>query len=319
MAVDRGGRTDVRQRRLLQKLGQDALGTLDLLEGDGIVFDFELGEISVDLASTTPGLRFTDGLTVDLRDTDPGLELTATGLGILLGSNPGLTTASGLRILLDTNPGLELGSGGLKIDLDSNPGLVLGSGGIKVLLATNSGLTLTGGLAISTTTPDTLVISGSTIDLDWFLSDGTNTTVVCDGNSGVITLTNPGSGGDETNLVISKDAFTFSYLGSDIAVIGTLALTTYTNVAINAIGAGLQIAEGSDARLGTAVMVAGTVTVNNSTVTAKTRIFLTINTPGGTVGSVYVSARTAGTSFTITSTSVLDTSTVAWLLVEALS
>lgn len=69
-------------------------------------------------------------------------------------------------------------------------------------------------------------------------------------------------------------------------------------------------------RRGTAVLVAGTVTVALPSVTAATHILLTIQTPGGTVGAVYVSARTAGTSFVITSTSATDTSTVAWAAVE---
>jgi hypothetical protein len=45
------------------------------------------------------------------------------------------------------------------------------------------------------------------------------------------------------------------------------------------------------------------------------RIFLTVQSPGGTVGAPYVSTvdSTAGT-FTIASTSTADVSTVAWLI-----
>jgi hypothetical protein len=43
---------------------------------------------------------------------------------------------------------------------------------------------------------------------------------------------------------------------------------------------------------------------------------LTTNAPSGTVGSPYVSATSAGVSFTITSTQAADTSSVAWLLIE---
>jgi hypothetical protein len=74
--------------------------------------------------------------------------------------------------------------------------------------------------------------------------------------------------------------------------------------------------EGVNKRMGVATLVAGTVTVNTTAVAANSRIFLTINTPGGTVGAVYISARTAGTSFAITSTSATDTSTVAWLILS---
>lgn len=85
---------------------------------------------------------------------------------------------------------------------------------------------------------------------------------------------------------------------------------------IGSAGGGLAIKEGANARSGTAVLAAGAVTVANTSVTATTRIQLTTQAPGGTVGSPYVSARVAGTSFTITSTSGTDTSTVAYFLVE---
>lgn len=90
------------------------------------------------------------------------------------------------------------------------------------------------------------------------------------------------------------------------------------NVDISSAGQGIRVAEGggTNAKQGTATLVAGTVTVANTTVTASSRIFVDINTPGGTVGAVYVSARTAGTSFTITSTSSADTSVVAYEIFE---
>jgi hypothetical protein len=81
-------------------------------------------------------------------------------------------------------------------------------------------------------------------------------------------------------------------------------------------GGGLAIQEGDNARMGSATLAAGTVTVPNTSVTADSRIFLTCQAPGGTPGFLRVSARSAGTSFTITSSSGTDTSTVAWLIVE---
>jgi hypothetical protein len=81
-------------------------------------------------------------------------------------------------------------------------------------------------------------------------------------------------------------------------------------------GRGLQIAEGSNAKMGTATLSAGTVVVSTTAVTANSRIYLTAQTSGAAPGALRVSARTAGTSFTITSTSGTDTSSVAWLIVE---
>ncbi|MFE6000274.1 glycosyl hydrolase family 28-related protein [Streptomyces sp. NPDC056454] len=73
---------------------------------------------------------------------------------------------------------------------------------------------------------------------------------------------------------------------------------------------------GAAARLNTAVLVGGTVTVNTTAIGANSVVLLTTQTPGGTVGAPYVSARTAGASFTITSTSASDTSTVGWRIYD---
>ena len=81
-------------------------------------------------------------------------------------------------------------------------------------------------------------------------------------------------------------------------------------VDINTAGFGLAIKEGANAKQGTAVVVA------NTSVTANSRIFLTSQAAGGTVGAPYVSTRTAGTSFSIKSTTPGDTSPVAYLITE---
>jgi hypothetical protein len=56
--------------------------------------------------------------------------------------------------------------------------------------------------------------------------------------------------------------------------------------------------------------------VPNTAVTAASEIFLTAQVPGGSPGALYVSARTPGVSFTITSTSATDTSAVAYRIDE---
>ncbi|MFJ3248331.1 hypothetical protein [Streptomyces sp. NPDC086782] len=91
---------------------------------------------------------------------------------------------------------------------------------------------------------------------------------------------------------------------------------TDSDVAILAAGKGLQVAEGANAKSGIATLVAGQVTVSTTAVTANSRIQLTVQTPGGTVGAPYVNTRTAGASFVIKSTSTTDTSVVAWFIVE---
>lgn len=67
---------------------------------------------------------------------------------------------------------------------------------------------------------------------------------------------------------------------------------------------------------GVVTLAAGTVTVTNAAITAASEIAVELYAPAGTPGVAYVSARTAGTGFTITSTSASDTSQVRWRLLR---
>jgi flagellar assembly factor FliW len=88
---------------------------------------------------------------------------------------------------------------------------------------------------------------------------------------------------------------------------------------IGTLGKGLKIAEGADATVGVATLAAGTATVNTAAVKSNSRIMLTNQNPGGTVGFLHVSARTADTSFVITSSNAADTSDVAWVIINPLT
>jgi hypothetical protein len=82
------------------------------------------------------------------------------------------------------------------------------------------------------------------------------------------------------------------------------------------LGLPLNIPEGTNARMGTAVLNGtSAVTVATTAITAKSRVFLTVQTAGGTPGVSYVNSITAGTGFTLKSEAG-DTSTVAWLLID---
>lgn len=93
-------------------------------------------------------------------------------------------------------------------------------------------------------------------------------------------------------------------------------LGTDDDFALAVAGKTIKIKEGSNAKMGVATLSAGSVVVSTTAVTANSRILLTSQADGGTPGWLRVSARTAGTSFTITSSSGSDTSLVAWLIVE---
>jgi hypothetical protein len=115
-----------------------------------------------------------------------------------------------------------------------------------------------------------------------------------------------GSPFDESN--------TLPVLNSDTAT-GPITLTR-ASFSLKTAGSGFRVAEGSNAKQGVTTLVAGTKTVTNTSVTANSRIFLTSQADGGTVGFLRVSARTPGTSFTIRSSSATDTSTVAYEIFE---
>lgn len=93
------------------------------------------------------------------------------------------------------------------------------------------------------------------------------------------------------------------------------SVTLAGQVILSTSSRGLSVKEGSNCKQGTAVLVAGTVTVANTSVTANSRILYCRSTTGGTVGHLS-STQIASTSFTINSTSVLDTSTIVYEIFE---
>jgi len=80
----------------------------------------------------------------------------------------------------------------------------------------------------------------------------------------------------------------------------------------------IKIATGTNASVGTATLVAGTVTVNTTAALTASLIFVSCNTPGGTQGllSAPSASITNATSFVINSSSNADTSTVNWWIIN---
>lgn len=117
-----------------------------------------------------------------------------------------------------------------------------------------------------------------------------------------------GSGSAAVDVALFRDGSTRLHTVNTFVTEGDL----HCDVA----GGGLNLKEGSNARMGAATLVGGTATVATTEVSASSRIFLTSQVDGGTPGFLRVSARTAATSFVITSSSGTDTSTVAWMIVE---
>lgn len=120
-----------------------------------------------------------------------------------------------------------------------------------------------------------------------------------------------------TSNVLSIDGSSNAWTISNAVTLTTGSLTlTNGNLALSTIGNGITIKEGTNARIGSSVLVAGSVTVSNTSVTNNTVILLTCQIEGGTPGFLRISTRTPGTSFVITSSNGADTSTVGWVMFE---
>jgi len=95
----------------------------------------------------------------------------------------------------------------------------------------------------------------------------------------------------------------------------SLALLINANFVKLPLAVALAIEPGANQRAGNVSLVAGTVTVANSTVTADTLISLTRKTAGGTIGNLTYTLN-PGVGFTINSDNALDTSAITYLLIE---
>lgn len=125
---------------------------------------------------------------------------------------------------------------------------------------------------------------------------------------------------------ISTDTFTITrtqestsartvVVGDQIA--NTQTVKVYTDIEAFLLNNKLNIPTGSNASAGTGTLSGGTATISTTAVTSVSLIFLTDT--GATltnVGALSVTAKTAGTSFTVGSTNVLDTSTFNWMIVN---
>jgi len=143
-----------------------------------------------------------------------------------------------------------------------------------------------------------------------------------------------------TDGISVDDLATFVYTGSDIAFttgnvgIGAVATSDTLNVggtitassdvtlngdlAVQASGKGIGVrASAVTDMMGTATLVAGTVTVANTGIRTNDKIFLTRATTGGTEGHLSYTIINA-TSFTINSSAGADTSNINWLVIDPL-
>jgi len=124
------------------------------------------------------------------------------------------------------------------------------------------------------------------------------------------------TGGSIKGSISAAGAWTIGASAGTQAHVVNGGLDVVRDLKVTTAGRGLFIKEGSNAKMGISTLVAGAVTVTTTAVTATSRIFLTSQADGGTPGFQRITARTAATSFVITSSNAADTSNIAWMIVE---
>lgn len=183
--------------------------------------------------------------------------------------------------------------------------------------ATGTSLALGGGTALATTNrtgTGNLVLDNTPTLITPVIGAATGTSISLTGDANIGDgQSYKWGGGSSTRIAASNAA---GVLGLYTANIERVRINAAGQTVLQTVGTGISIKEGTNAKMGTAILVAGTLVVSTTAVTATSRIFLTSNIDGGTPGFLRVSARTAGTSFTITSSNAADTSTIAWLIYE---
>lgn len=165
------------------------------------------------------------------------------------------------------------------------------------------------GATLTTAATATVSISNS------LLSTGTNA-AISHGSAGILDLSNITINTTNATAIAGAGAGIIFAAGVEFvrsyAIAGGLTLASSPRH----ISGGIQIAEdglGSET-MGAATLAAGSVLVSTTEVTANSRIF--VFPQSILAGTLYISARVAGVSFTITSTNGADVPSVAWLIVE---
>lgn len=262
--------------------------------------------ISSDAANTTIGV----GTGAGVKSLVVGSQTGNSSITLQSGSGAiNLTSYNTGGIILDSSAGGDMnifsGVGTINISADAAiTNLNLGTGGAVKTVAvgstnTTSVTTLqsgTGGLNIQSNNGDMTIVSGTgAINIGTDATDMTTTIGSTTGASALL-LQNGSSGIQATGPMVMDGSLT-----------------------LNTVGSGLRIATGANATIGTSgAMVAGDVTVANTSVTANSIIFA-IPAALGTVTrpqAAYVSSITPSTSFVLRSQDATDTSTWYYLIIN---
>jgi hypothetical protein len=210
-------------------------------------------------------------------------------------------------------------------------------GATKFALAKTTGnATLTGNLTASSTgthtfgTTNIVTMAAGVLTATGNISGGNVTTgglVSATGNitggnlttGGLVSATGNVTGGNITTggLVSATGNVTGGNLttGGLVSATGDITSAGASGFTTSTIGGTLAVKSGSNAKSGTFTLVAGTVTVSNTSVTANSVIVVTLKTVGGTRGGNPDIVPTASTGFVATGAGT-DTSTYNYIILE---
>lgn len=197
--------------------------------------------------------------------------------------------------------------------------LIFGSANVSTRILSTGAIALLDALAdnaqpgIAITAPSTPTGGGATIDIFGESKDATKPAQVVMGA--------PAAAPATTSLLEVQGNVSVVNASLQTTGLGLITGSGGVNCGVGSldvsqVGQGLKVAEGTNAKQGTATLVAGTVTIANTSVTANSRIFVGYATPSANASACYCSSITAGTGFTVKSVNGADTSKVAFQIFE---
>jgi len=283
-----------------------------------------IGEGSSSIAATTPG---TNGqLLVGSTGADPVFATLGSS-----GSTITVTGGSG-TLNIDVTAPLNVAHGGTGATSLTAHGVLVGEGtsAITPLAVGTTGQTLMGSTgadpaftsspsfagSVTAATGLTVTAGGAAITGTTTINNsGASVTTIGTGGTGAVNIGNATGNTAVTGSLTTTTTLTAT-LGAITATNGNLVLGTAGNK-INSTSVGTTTAAGANS-FGSVALVGGTATVATTAVTANSLIFLQCQALGtvATAKAMAVTAKTASTSFVITSADNTDTSTVAWFIVN---
>lgn len=176
--------------------------------------------------------------------------------------------------------------------------------GIAIISNGNNGMQLMGG-------------SLSPGKNNWNIKQGSDGTFLFDQGGGMSGRFKLGGASAGTYFDWTPDYSSSYFKVNDNKVISTFNNTLDDGSGNITVAGKINITTGSNKTAGTGTLSGGTVTISTTAVTSSSLIFLQDTASSITnVGTLTVSAKTAGTSFVVTSTLALDTSTFNWLIIN---